>query len=174
TVKPTVNELLILAELAQQSWQQIDDGVNDSFTNGLPQVYRINVSNLQYEKPINVSFDQEWKAFLEQAENNSWISISFDGVTKGVLIQTGELKSLIEQYGQLSLELIYEDGNSNVAVQLYVDDEALTKLPSSLQLLMPSASQGMIVNYNDYVWGGMYNPETSSIMFKPTYPGSYT
>lgn len=174
TVQATDEELQSIVDLVKQSLQQITDGVEVTFTRPVPQVFRLNITNLDVNKPIYVNFDQTWLKLLSQAEDSGWLSLLFDGASKGILIQVADLKALLEQYEQLKLELVYADSDSSVTIQMHNGNETLSQLPSSMQVLIPSASPDKIVSYNNYVWGGMYNSDTSSMMFVPKYSGTYT
>lgn len=172
TIEVSDEMLLLLNDQVNQMIQQITEGVKVSFNEMLPQVFRINISNLDYEKPIIVSFDQNWVETLSLVEANAWISISFDGAAKGILVKAIELKNFIEQYNQFRIEISYTD--SAVTIQMFNDQTTIQQLPNSLQVLIPATTSNAIVSYNDYIWGGLYHSDHNSIMFIPKYPGTYS
>lgn len=136
-------------------------------------INRVNVNYLNLEKPISVKMNDGLLAVLESDDlQNQKLYISFDGSTRGILIDYSDLKTLLEQHKNLTIILTYSDEGVNVEFKSE-NGELLDKIDVPIQILMPASSKFSTVSLGAELWGGQYNDTNSSLVFETKQQGQF-
>lgn len=162
------------ANKAKTEFEKNLSNKNISLNKDLKIIIRIDGTGIDYGKPLQIILD---KSVMEKLDNVDSIKILLGNNSHGINITSENLKSLIEQYGSVNIQI--ENIENNKYNITFADEKGIIveKLYSAIGFFLPAQSEiaTVLVSYNggNDNWGGQYDKANSAIEFSTKYSGKY-
>jgi len=139
----------------------------------IERIHRMNATKTDVTKPVRVQLNKDLleKIDVERKADDS-LYISFDGRSMGVAMKYGQLESILQEHGQVTLIFTYSANQVEVAFEN--KDGTIKKLNSAIQISMPAETETSMVYENEELWGGQSSKETNNVVFETKHAGTFT
>lgn len=165
-----------LASQAQSAWRDIESmlGKNDVTLNkDIVIIIRVLWQDLDWSEPCQLTLD----ASLLDALNGCTVQLLLADGRHYVQLSADHLKTLVDRYGSLGVQLSKAGENTYAVNFLDGEDKIIDQLPAAVTVGLPadSMTSTIMASYSGGSdnWGGQYDPSARVISFDVRYSGQY-
>ena len=165
-----------LASQARSAWREIESVLdkNDVTLNkDVVIIIRVLWQDLDWSEPCQLTLD----ASLLDALNGCTVQLLLADGRHYIQLSAGHLRTLVDRYGSLGVQLSKSGGNTYAVNFLDSDGEIIDQLPAAVTVGLPadSMTSTIMASYSGGSdnWGGQYDPSAGVISFDVRYSGQY-